>query len=253
MNDNHYPFRTMLSQRISIAWPPKPADEKTSTMVVSSKRGKFVDIRVQLEHYPITDTNIDFRKVFEWVMVGDEIPVAPDIPHTYKIKFTHDIDSIAIWKSIDTGLPLEQCQTSPDVGTFWKTDGLDRKETGHLINPETGLNQEYIEIWRSLSPNNHTPSHEAREQDQEDDPDVYVLQINLSSHHGQLIRTGNWVQGLLYDKNNHQMPLHVVRAFFNGDHWEYLIKYSKYEFPIGFKGSPSDTITVGEMVWNCIE
>lgn len=248
----------MLSKRLSIQWPPESAGEDTETMVIYSKQDHFVDIRVYKSQYPVINETPDlqaFKNTFEWTMIGDEIPLEPTDPNTYVLKFTHEIDSLAIVKSIEQGKPLEQCLTEPDVGTFSKLPGTeDRKETGHMINPATGKDQNYIEIWRSLSANKHSLTKEVREtpEDIENDPNLFVLRVDLAQYHGQLIRTGNWCQGILHNKNNSVVPLNVVRAFYD-EKWNYLIKFGDIEMPLEFGGRKGDHVTKGGIEWECIE
>lgn len=246
----------MLSKRLTIQWPPEEAGENTVTMVVYSKLGHFVDIRVFKENYPVIEenpTSLDmYIENFEWTMTGDEIVMEPTIPDTFKLQFTHEIDSMAIIKSITCNLPVEDCATDPDVGTFWKVPGSDdRKETGSMLNPATGKVQEYVEMWRSLDDRKHTPTNEVRE-GKDTDSDQYVLRIEQKDFQGQLIRSGNWCQGILYDKLNKTVPLNVIRAYFDGEKWQYLIKYGSFKFPVDF-AKPNTEIECDGLKWKCIE
>lgn len=250
----------MLSKRLSIQWPPEEPIEDTVTMVVYSKQDHFVDIRVFKSNYPIINENPtieSFKKTFEWAMTGDEISLDATIPDTYVLKFTHEIDSLAIIKSIDQNLPLQQCLTDPDVGTFWKVpNSQDRKETGNMMNPATGKHQDYVEFWRSLSSTRSSPDVEVRElkEDVDNDPHLFVLRIENDQFQGQLIRTGNWCQGILYNKQSKEVPLNIVRAYFKGAQWEYLIKFGdRCEFPLDFSGSEGDEVESGGNIWKCIE
>lgn len=249
----------MMSKRLSIQWPPEEASENTETMVVYSKDDHFVDIRVFKTSYPTINENPDletFKNTFEWTMTGDEISLEPELPDTYVLQFTHEIDSLAIMKSIETKTPLEQCANDPDMGTFWKVPGSqDRKETGHMVNPATGKDQEYVEYWRSLSSSKTTPEFEVRElpEDVENDDKMFVLRVNLDVYHGQVIRTGNWCQGLLHNKKNLSIPLNVVRAYFDGTKWHYLIKFGNVDLPLEFNGKKGETIVYKDITWECIE
>ncbi|CAH6719109.1 protein Hri1p [[Candida] jaroonii] len=245
----------MLSKRISIQWPPQEAGENTSTMVIYSKEGHFVDVRIFLENYPVIEENptSKFDDIFEWAMVGDEISLESTIPDTYKLQFTHEIDSLAIMKAINENLPLDQCLTEADVGTFWKTDTEDRKETGNMTNPATGKKEDYVEIWRSVSSVQHTPENEVREPADEEVTPLYVLRIDTDEFHGQMIRSGNWIQGILHDKKNSKVPLNVIRCYVKDSKWEYLINYSNFKFPVDFDGAKGDSITIDNVKWTCIE
>ncbi|EGV64849.1 hypothetical protein CANTEDRAFT_113613, partial [Yamadazyma tenuis ATCC 10573] len=229
-------------------------------MVIYSKGEHFVDIRVFKDHYPVIEENPrslkQFTDTFEWTMTGDEIPMEAAIPDTYVLSFTHEIDSLAVVKSIEENIPVEQCLSEPDVGTFWKLpDSEDRKETGNMTNPATGKKGDYVEIWRSLSALNATPSEDVREtpHDIANDKNLHVLRVlDNEQFEGQFIRSGAWCQGLLYDKLNKIVPLNVVRGYFDGEKWQWLIKYGSFNFPVLFSGSIGDTIDINGVVWSCI-
>lgn len=248
----------MLSKRLSIQWVPEEPHENTSTMVVYSNESHFVDIRVFNDHYPIVEdgTKTPFSDVFEWVMTGDEVPVEATIPNTYVIKFTHEIDSMAVMKSISLGKPVEECIGADDVGTFWNDDStLDRKETGCMVNPATNQQQNYVEMWRSLNAMKHSPEKEVRELSEDNDDTMYVLRTleEEKQFQGQLIRTGNWCQGVIYDKSNEKVPLNVIRSYFDGEKWQMLINYGSLMFPVDFHGDKNDTLEISGIKWKCIE
>lgn len=258
-----------LSTRVSIQWPPELAAEKTRTLILASPEGHFVDIRIykeyegsfggpgpDVQHQSLSQPQSQplpfFGDVFEWCMTGKEVP----IPNTNSISFPHVIDSQAIARSIRLGLPLEEGEA--DVGHFSSIPGSDdRKETGAMTNPATGKVQDYIEIWRSLDPLAHTPEHEVRESKGNTPIPVSVLEVvENPQYQGTVIKYGNWIQGLVYDKENNDVPLHVIQQY--GPRTkprQTVIEYGDITlFPLDFNTELNETTNLKEnLVWKRIE
>lgn len=242
-----------FSTRVSIRWLPEDFDEKSSTMVLTSPKGRFVDIRIMKDRYPYHETSHPFiDELYQMATTGWEEPLAG----TSKIQFHCDINSVDIAKSIRQKVPLDECRSAPDIGDFSAIEGSeDRQETGAMENPETFLRTEYVEIWRSLDPEKHTPTLEVRE------PSVpspllrcHVLDVvGNERYEGRLVRLGNWVQAIIYDKRSTSHPLHVTRQFYNGKTWETLIAYGDLAFPTDFAGAIGDTISASAISWTCTE
>lgn len=230
-------------------WLPDKADEITNTMVFTSPSDHFVDVRIFQKNYPFIGDSTNpkkFEEVFEWAMTGVEKPIVG----TNKIEFVHEINSHCVLKAVEKGVPLEECPSDPDVGAFFPIAGSeDRKETGSMLNPTTGKVGEYVEIWRSLDPNQTRPDSEARET--EADVESAVYQPVTSGFSGKLIRLGNWVQGILYDTADKDHPLSVVRLFWDDKSSSYatLIKYGRHEFPDIFEGL---RLSIGGIEWQKI-
>lgn len=239
-----------LSTRVSIQWPPDLAEEATKTMVFTTPENHFVDIRIFKQYYQQPSANLPFDSVFEWCLSGVEEP----IEGTSKIQFHQEINSIAMVKAIKYNKPLEF--GLPDIGEFSSIENSqDRREVGQMENPATGTVQDYIEIWRSLDPVKNSPIAEAPEVEQ-DGYTLFTLIVDNDDYQGKLIRLGNWVQGLLFDKTSLTQPIHVIQSYQDGNQWTNTISYGSIElFPIVFDGAINDTIptTNSKVVWKCIE
>ncbi|KAK6459729.1 uncharacterized protein RJT20DRAFT_132847 [Scheffersomyces xylosifermentans] len=248
----------VISTRVSLQWPPEAPEELSHTMAFTSPGNNYVDVRIFKDKYPYKQTKgariPHFEDVFQWCLAGEEQP----IPNSGKIRFVNHIDTLAISKSLRTGKPLE---LGEDVGDFSIIEGSeDRKETGVMVNPDTNKVQNYVEIWRSLDPIGHTPTSEVREPKNEiEHIEVYALEtVNSDKYLGKVLRLGNWVQGILYDKSNEDVPIHVIRAFYNLQEktWESLIEYGNVEwFPFPFQGKLGDVVDIegSDIQWKCIE
>lgn len=216
---------------------PEEARELTSTLVFTSNEARFVDVRVYKHQYPhisLPESIEPFEQVFQWVIVGEE----EELPGTNRIRFNHCINLAEILQSITEKRPLHECKSPPDIGAFWPMEGSeDRKETGEMVNPETGQATEYVEIWRSLNPNHTTPHSEVREgYTGHHEPDTSsivnnVFELDQDGVFGRIIRLGNWAQGVVYDLKDTEHPLSVMRRVYENGEWTELIRYGKYEFP----------------------
>lgn len=242
-----------LSTRIYIQRPPDPPSETTHTLVSTSPANHFVDCRIIKERLPHVQEGKepeDFEKVFDWVMTGTEVP----IEGTNKIHFKHDINLKEVVESVKTGKPIEECKDEEDIGEFAPVEGSeDRQETGILTHPDTGKLNPYIEIWRSLDPEEHTPDQEAREKSKH--VKSVVWDADLPDHKGKIVRLGNWVQGVVYSKNEKVHRLSILRSFLDKKtgQWQPQIKYGLVNFPEAFDQQVGDELPVDGIRWKCVE
>lgn len=244
-----------MSTRISWQWVPEESEEKSNTLTLTTPNNHFVDIRILKDQYPFAkqEKYPFFDKAFQWAMCGIEHP----IEGTSKIEFKCEVNSVDIIDSILNKKPLDDCIVPPDIGDFSEIEGSDdRRETGQLIHPDTGLSTDYVEIWRSLDPLKHSPTTEVREPKEANESlNYFVLETELSQFKGKLIRIGNWLQAVVYDKHNEHIPLNMTRNYFNSgkNTWESLIHFGDLEYPLDFNGSLNDTVTTSKITWKCIE
>ena len=120
-----------------------------------------------------------------------------------------------------------------------------------MVNPDTGVSTDYIEIWRSLDPEEHSPTTEVREKAIQPSFEAHALVLDLETHEGKYVRLGKWSQGLIHDKKTGKF--HVSRSWFNGKIWEHQIEFGSLDFPFDFSGTKGETVTVNGLLWSCIE
>lgn len=206
------------SVRISLQWPPAAAEETTDTLVLTSHKLHFVDIRIT-KPIPTGDGNND--GAIDWVITGIEAPIAG----TGKVEFQHEINS---------HLELNSGEAY-DVGDFADLPNGDRSETGVMAKPGTGKIEPYVEIWRSIDPSTSTPGGYVKETLPESEAPcvVYRLEEGQTEWLGQVVRIGNFAQGALLDKKANKLS--CVRWFFDGE-W-------KVQFQ---NGADVDRIVLGE-------
>ncbi|KAI5961615.1 NUD1 [Candida pseudojiufengensis] len=203
----------------------KKLDEDADVLVLTTPGNHYVDIRIFKQYYPCINNNLPFDQVFELCLAGKEVPLTEN-----KIKFESIINSQSLKDSFKTG----KIEIDDDIGEFSEY-GLDRKEIGKMKNGK-GVISPYIEIWRSLDPSKHSPKKEVRESTTESvEFSTYELKTGL----GKLIQLGNWKQGIIQLEND----IIVLRSWFNGHHWDNLIKY----------GDISKFNIDNNLNWVCIE
>jgi hypothetical protein len=119
-----------ITTRVSIAWLSEPPSEPTSTLILSSPSGRFVDVRVFLD-----STKENGLGVLEWAN-GGSASYTIDEAGQKRGSWTHEIDSRTDDLIIDTGI-LEQLPNGDvlEIGIMKDADGVEKS---------------YQEIWHSV-------------------------------------------------------------------------------------------------------
>lgn len=225
-----------LSTRYSIQWPESVNNEEqelTSTLVLTSPKGLFVDVRI------LKDTDTTDEVAFDWYFAGIEIEIPSK--QNLMIEFDHKfLDSQYIDHHYAHNFTHDGFKMGSDVGTFFdapdKTEsamGI-RYETGEMCNPESGNVEPYIEKWISCNPNKSTLEYIGKSDDNSNGLKCIVLDtvdggIDNNYHIknvsiGRLIILGGWIQGIFWEKgvSDKIESLGIVRRF--GEH-KPLISY----------------------------
>ncbi|RKP30297.1 hypothetical protein METBISCDRAFT_180, partial [Metschnikowia bicuspidata] len=184
----------VLSTCASLQWVPGDASELMHTLVFMSPADHFVDARIYKNQYPHIQE--DFEDIFDWVIVGEKVPLSDS-----RIRFTHAVDLREIMTALKTNRPLLECRSGPDIGEFSPVEGsANRRETGTMVHPATGVPTEYVEIWRLLDPIRTTFETEVAEGDAWDATVcTATYRYSEGKRQGRVIVLGNWVQGVIYD------------------------------------------------------
>lgn len=138
-----------VSFRDHIRWGSDPPSEPTSTLVLTSPNHYFVDIRVlktalaQISHEASSNSDRPpslAREHLDWAIGGTSASSMRTRPNGTQVShsvFTHWVDSRTTEpeSATDEGDMLPQ----PDGTTL---------ETGRMINPATGVETDYEELWR---------------------------------------------------------------------------------------------------------
>ncbi|KAF6803926.1 hypothetical protein CSOJ01_10552 [Colletotrichum sojae] len=133
-----------ISFREHIRWLPDEASEPTSTIVLTSPQRRFVDLRI-LKSGPSPEAQksngIDR---LEWGIAGtSSSSLVPDgkggeVRHS---RWEHWIDS----RTTDP-------ESAADEGDMYPQDGHLTLEKGRMVNPATGRECDYEELWRDVDP-----------------------------------------------------------------------------------------------------
>lgn len=149
------------SHRHSIRWLPEAASEPTSTLVLTSQSGWFIDVRIIHDTTPISsslpanedklmtiqsDTPILPLSELDWGFSGQATSVPATGSTPTRSSWNHWVDS-------KTKLHEEPIIDSGEM--FPQDNGL-TLETGSMPNPATGLDTAYEEVWEDLP--KHQPS-----------------------------------------------------------------------------------------------
>ena len=126
-----------ITTRISIAWLPDPPSEPTSTLVLSTPNGRFVDIRLTLSLTHPSDIG------------ACSLELANAGTGTYGVdndgrkwgRWTHEIDS-------RPGFSVGEKDVEEDMGWMRTLGNGDTLEEGRMKDSQ-GVLRDYEEIWRT--------------------------------------------------------------------------------------------------------
>ncbi|KAK1511617.1 hypothetical protein CABS01_07575 [Colletotrichum abscissum] len=134
-----------ISFREHIRWIPDEASEPTSTIVLTSPQRRFVDLRI-LKQTPTVDGVQDTHGIerLEWGIAGTSSSSTrtddqgAEVRHS---RWEHWIDS-----------RTTEPENAADEGDMYeRPDGL-TLEKGRMVNPATGAETDYEELWRDVEP-----------------------------------------------------------------------------------------------------
>lgn len=167
-----------ISRRIKIRWGSDDFSEPTDTLVLTSPKRYFVDVRILKTALP---GQILPRSSIDWAFAGSSSHL-PTVPHgaAGHSVFKHWVDSRTTHPEsvVDEGDMVPSAQGGSEV-----------IETGHMVNPATGIDTEYEERW----------SEELPELVSGRPLSALVLQLHddTNGKRGLLVRVGSRAQGVL--------------------------------------------------------
>ncbi|TEA20602.1 hypothetical protein C8034_v008559 [Colletotrichum sidae] len=169
-----------ISFREHIAWHPDAPSEPTSTIVLTSPGRRFVDLRI-FKSGPNGEQDLHDTDRLEWGIAGtSSSSMIPDgkggeIRHS---RWEHWIDS-------RTAEP----ENAADEGDMFPQEGELTLEKGRMVNPATGKECDYEELWRDVDPQ---PVADGK------DVEYVVLQFEDESSRarGEVIWLGRFCQGI---------------------------------------------------------
>ncbi|KAI1495608.1 hypothetical protein F5X99DRAFT_402938 [Biscogniauxia marginata] len=134
---------TSISIRESIRWLPEPASEPTSTVVLTSPGRRFVDVRL-LRPSPDkgaigeTEGELPISRL-DWAFAG------------YSHSETRNGTKHCFWRHFVDSRSGDPDEVTDEGDMFPREDGL-TLETGRMVNPATGRETDYEEVWADIDP-----------------------------------------------------------------------------------------------------
>ncbi|KAH7165442.1 hypothetical protein EDB81DRAFT_779235 [Dactylonectria macrodidyma] len=174
-----------ISLREHIRWLPDEASEPTSTIVVTSPQRRFVDLRIfrptegDQKSWSGQEEALSVDRL-EWGIAGTSSSWMRDDGKGGQIRRSQ-------WKHWIDSRTTEPENATDEGDMFPQPDGT-TLETGSMVNPATGKDTAYEEVWLDLDP---TPTSSAGVKS-------IVLQIETETGgRGSVVRLGQCCQGIL--------------------------------------------------------
>ncbi|KAL0936985.1 uncharacterized protein CTRU02_209201 [Colletotrichum truncatum] len=177
-----------VSFREHIRWVPDEASEPTSTIVLTSPQRRFVDLRI-LKSGPTTEgaAKEHYTDGLEWGIAGtSSSSLIPDgkggeIRHS---RWEHWIDS-----------RTTEPEKAGDEGDMYPQEGDLTLEKGRMVNPATGKECDYEELWRDVEPER---AGGRGSDDASKGPECVVLEFedDANKARGMVVWLGQFCQGI---------------------------------------------------------
>ena len=231
-------YETLTSPQV-----PGEAEEPTSTIVLTSKSSHYVDVRIykdQCQKEPDSAGEINSIAVLEWAFAGtsnttEGFSGPGDAKHLHSV-WEHWIDS-------------NSDDPRPDEGDMWPQCNGDVLERGTQIDPITGLQTEYEELWGDLK---------AEKVGEEKEHVSIVLRIENHEPRtrGLVVRVGDWCQGIMKSKGT--LNIERWRWVKAKNNWERVVKIGSGDLPCAIACNShmvgeKSTIVSGDLEWNVVE
>ncbi|KAK2044030.1 hypothetical protein LZ31DRAFT_554721 [Colletotrichum somersetense] len=135
-----------ISFREHIRWIPDEASEPTSTVVLTSPQRRFVDLRILKSPPPPADNAPTTHGIerLEWGIAGTSSSSLRDGRDGIQVRHSrweHWIDS-----------RTTEPENAADEGDMYEQPGGLTLEKGRMVNPATGAETDYEELWRDIDP-----------------------------------------------------------------------------------------------------
>jgi len=225
-----------ISVRASIRFLPDPPSEPTSTLVLTSPGRHYVDVRFLLPPDGRPLGRCVSPHSLDWAFAGTSAtrPLGDGTSHSV---WRHWVDS----RQVDAKAVVDEADMTvlPD-GTAL--------EKGRMVDPATGLERDYEEVWREVEPLGRTADGA--------DARCVVLRLEDEAAHarGMIVLLGQFCQGVLRVEDE----VAVERWELDGAVWGKAVGVCSR--PLLAKMMPripglrlGDTVEDGSLVWKVIE
>ncbi|KAK3294193.1 uncharacterized protein B0H64DRAFT_418175 [Chaetomium fimeti] len=254
-----------ISIREYIRWLPEEASEPTSTIVLTTPNRRFVDLRilesgssVNVGKAVLTDHVTLPLSRLDWAIAGTSsssmIPSKGDQGQEIKhSQWAHWIDSRVV-----------DCDGVVDEGDMFDdpSDPSLTLETGRMLNPATGVETDYEEVWRS-DPIQTVPAPDGS------DGKVTCLALRMESvtgtdegpekrvKRGLVVRLGQYCQAFARDGDS--ITVERLRWDAGQQWWVTQFRIGDQELPteiathLAHETTLDDEVRVGGAVWKVVE
>ncbi|KAK4041636.1 hypothetical protein C8A01DRAFT_34361 [Parachaetomium inaequale] len=242
-----------ISIREHIRWLPEEPGEPTSTIVLTTPNRRFVDLRIlkPASWDDASDITVPLSRL-DWAIAGTSsssvIPSNRDdagqvIKHG---RWAHWIDS-----------RIADCDHVVDEGDMVDdpSDASLTLETGRMLNPATGVETDYEEVWRS-EPIEMVPVPG----DGAGGVTCLTLQMDSSSEkvkRGLVVRLGQYCQAFARDGDS--ITLERLKWDAEQQRWATQVRIGDQELPteiatyLAHETMLDDEVRVGGVVWKVVE
>lgn len=251
-----------ISVRKHICWDPynggQPS-EPTSTIVLTSARNFYVDVRMlKADDTGAQSTMHGGQNSFaglDWAFAGTS--------STLRSPIAGDTAEIMEWQHwIDSRHPKEESKDEVrDVGRCYQQKNGDTQELGSMVNPDTGVETEYEELWGSSAIESTEPDTTRKVavvlqtvERPRDGTDTNV--DTVADCKGLVIRVGQHIQGLAIHNGNAT----VERWTYNRDRkqWQKVVCLGSSELPCPRLFDPirvaqGEKLSCGRVSWQVME
>lgn len=238
---------TDISIRKHIRWLPGEASEPTSTVVLTSPDRRFVDLRIRLGEQLSLEGKQPLSAL-DWAIAGtsSSVPLEGDVSHS---QWNHWIDS----RALDT-------TNVADEGDMYPQPDGSTLEKGHMINPETGVDTQYEELW--VSEEIQAVPVLVAGDGNSDAPLCVVLEMQRDEvkRRGMIVRLGQYCQAFVRAGDG-EADITIERLKWDSDvrKWTTLVRIGEAELPtdfathLAYEAVKDDVVRVGEDVWTVVE
>lgn len=209
-----------ISIREHIRWGTDALSEPTSTVVLTSPARYFVDVRVLrrelspgFKHPRDEDFGTLPMDQLDWGFAGTSSSskvTRPDGTQVSHSVFHHWVDN-------RSKVP----DTISDEGDMFPQPNDVTLETGRMVNPATGIDTDYEELWRDEEPSPTSVEDIACV--------VFRIQDDSRGKRGQFLRLGQYAQGVLLDGDTYTAERWMWDQ--GQSKWKLLVKIGDNEAP----------------------
>lgn len=237
-------FKGHVSHRASIRWLPDPASEPTSTLVLTSSTGWFIDVRILFpRETPPPSLEIDDDELLrpssesstksipvkriDWVFSGSSNSTPGGDNQPRHSVWTHWVDS----KTLYHESPIV------DAGDMYPVSETRDLEKGSMPNPATGIDTEYEEVWDDMPVD--VPEKSAT-------CSTFLAEDADKEIKGCIMKLGSWCQGVL--RVGKEISAERWRFMDEENRWVLVARVGKKSIGCEIAFGDDKSLEVGKMI-----